>query len=149
MLNDQSAIGLANRFTVKVTGGPDLGSWQKAEGLDVTWEVADYRSGDAGNARWFAPANTKYNPVKLMRAADSKDSKSVKDWLNNNSFGHKAGSEVRIALQDSSKKDVMEWHLRNVMPKKWSITSMDAGSSSVAIELLELEHEGFLEDDKA
>jgi len=149
MLNDTSAIGLANRFTVKVTGGPDLGSWQKAEGLDVTWEVADYRAGDAGNARWFAPANTKYNPIKLLRAADSKDSKAVKDWLNGNSFGHKAGSEVRIALQDSSKKDVMEWHLRNVMPKKWSITSMDAGSSSVAIELLELEHEGFLEDDKA
>ncbi|HET9141321.1 phage tail protein [Actinophytocola sp.] len=149
MLNDQSAIGLANRFTVKVTGGPDLGSWQKAEGLDVTWEVADYRAGDAGNARWFAPANTKYTAVKLTRAADSKDSKEVRKWLDSNSFAHKAGSEIRIALQDSSKTDIMEWHLRNVMPKKWAITSMDAGSSSVAIETLELEHEGFLEDDKA
>ena len=46
-LNDQSVIGLANRFTVKVTPGEhDLGSWTKAEGLDVTWDVADYRAGE-------------------------------------------------------------------------------------------------------
>jgi phage tail-like protein len=147
-LNEQSAIGLANRFRVKVTGGPDLGSWQKAEGLDVTWEVADYRMGDGGNMRWFAPANTKYNPIKLTRAAEGKDSQQVRDWLNKNSFGHKAGNEIQIVLEDSGKNQVMEWHLKNVMPKKWSITSMDAGASSVAIETLELEHEGFLDDDK-
>lgn len=148
MLNDQSAIGMANRFKVKVTGGPDLGSWQKAEGLDVSWEVAEYRMGDAGNMRWFAPANTKYNPVTLTRAAEAGDSGKVRDWLNNNSFAHKAGKEIQIVLEDSNKKPVMEWHLKNVMPRKWSINSMDAGSSQVAIETLQLEHEGFLDDDK-
>jgi phage tail-like protein len=148
MLNDQSAIGMSNRFKVKVTGGPDLGSWQKAEGLDVTWDVAEYRMGDAGNMRWFAPGNTKYNPVTLTRAAESGDSAKVRDWLNNNSFAHKAGKEIQIILEDPNKKTVMEWHLKNVMPKKWSINSMDAGSSQVAIETLQLEHEGFLDDDK-
>lgn len=146
-LNDNSQIGLANRFRVKIIGGPDLGSFQKAEGLDVTWEVADYRAGDAGNSRWFAPANTKYTAVKLSRAASSDDSPKVKKWLDNNSFNHKAGDEVEITLEDSAKAPVMQWNLRNAMPKKWAITSMDAGASSIAIEQLEIEHEGFLDDD--
>ena len=46
-LNDQSKIGLANRFGVVVDQGSfDLGSWQKCEGLDVTWYMPDYRAGD-------------------------------------------------------------------------------------------------------
>jgi phage tail-like protein len=148
-LNDTSQIGLANRFRVKITGGPDLGSFQKAEGLDVTWDVAEYRAGDAGNARWFAPANTKYTAVKLSRAASSQDSPKVKTWLDGNSFTHKAGDEVEITLEDSNRNKIMSWNLRNAMPKKWQISSMDAGASSIAVETLEIEHEGFLEDDIA
>ena len=148
-LNDQSKIGLGNRFKVKVTpGGWDLGSWAKADGLDVSWEVPDYRMGDGWNARLFAPANTKYNPVKLTRAADSKDSKTVRDWLNKNAINHDVGAEVEIKLHDSFGEPVIAWNLRNAVVKKWSITTFDAGQGSVAIEQLEIDHEGFLDDEK-
>ena len=68
-LNDNSIIGLVNRFTAKVIGESeyDLGSWYKIDGLDVTWDVADTRVGDQGNYRWIMPANTKYSAVKLSR----------------------------------------------------------------------------------
>lgn len=149
VLNDQSRIGLANRFKVTVIPGDyDLGSWQKAEGLDVTWDMPEYRAGDAGNARWFFPANTKYQSVKLLRAA-CEDSASVRDWLNKNSFNFdKSRVSVTIKLYDSSgSKVVIEWELRNAQPKKWSVNSMDAGASQVMIETLEFDHEGFLEDE--
>jgi|SRR5882757_3866903 len=147
-LNDQSVIGLANRFTVKVTPGEhDLGSWTKAEGLDVTWDVADYRAGDAGNQRWFFPASTKYSQVRLSRAASQGDSQKVKDWLSQTSFHHTGGMEVQIVLHDSSTKKVLDWHLKNAMPAKWSIANFEAGGSNVAIETLEFVHEGFLDDD--
>jgi len=146
-LSDTSTIGLANRFHVVVDPGKhDLGSWQKVEGLDVSWEVADYRAGDSGNQRWFFPANSKYAPVRLLRAA-SEDSEKVKDWLTANSF-HQDQSRVlvTITLCDSSGKAVLDWTLQNAVPKKWTVTSMDAGSSHVAVETLELEHLGFLDD---
>jgi phage tail-like protein len=147
-LNDQSVIGLANRFTVKVTPGDhDLGSWTKAEGLDVTWDVADYRAGDGGNQRWFFPGNTKYSHVRLSRAAAQGDSEKVKDWLSKTSFHNQSGQEVQITLHDSSTKKVLDWHLKNAMPAKWSIANFEAGGSNVAIETLELVHEGFLDDD--
>lgn len=148
-LNDQSKVGLGNRFKVKVTpGGWDLGSWAKADGLDVSWEVPDYRMGDAWNHRLFAPANTKYSAVKLTRAAEAKGSGEVRKWLEKNSKSHDVGAEVSITLHDSFGTKVIDWNLRNVVVKKWAVTSFDAGTGSVAIETLELEHEGFLEDDK-
>jgi len=146
-LTDTSKIGLANRFTAVVTpGSHDLGSWYKVEGLDVTWDVADFRVGDMGNHRWYFPANNKYSPVKMLRGATAEDSKKVRDWLNKTSFKHQFGILVTITLMDSAAAPVLEWELRNAMPTKWSVSSMDANGSAVAIETLEFVHEGFLDD---
>ena len=79
---DDVQLGLANRFLVTVIPSTrSLGSWAKVEGLDVTWEVPDYRAGDAWNQRWFFPGTTKYTNVKLSRAANAKDTEEVKKWL--------------------------------------------------------------------
>jgi phage tail-like protein len=145
---DTAIIGLANRFVVTIIPQDfSLGAWQKAEGLDVTWDMPDYRAGDGGNSRWFFPANTKYTSVKLLRAACD-DSKKVRDWLNKNSFMFgDSRVNAKIALYDSTGATiVIEWELRNAQPKKWSINNMDAGASQISIESLEFEHEGFLDD---
>ena len=153
ILNDTTIIGLANRFLVTIDPGAwNLGSWQKAEGLDVAWDMPDYRAGDAGNARWFFPANTKYSSVRLSRAA-CPDSATVRDWLNKNSFsadvpGTPTRCTVTVELYDSAGKTaVCTWELRHALPKKWSINSMDAGASQVSVETIEFDHEGFLDDE--
>jgi phage tail-like protein len=149
---DTASIGLANRFLVTVHDNADydLGAWQKAEGLDVTWDMPDYRAGDGGNQRWYFPGNTKYTSVKLMRAACN-DSMKVRTWLNSNSFNYsKSRVTASIKLYDSSGSVVViDWELRNATPKKWSINNMDAGASQISIETLEFEHEGFLDDQVA
>ncbi|MFC4856145.1 phage tail protein [Actinophytocola glycyrrhizae] len=147
-LSDTSTIGLANRFVVSMSGKSeyDLGSWTKAEGLDVAWDIAEYRMGDGGNDRLYFPGNTKYTNVKLIRGV-SEETEKVKQWLNKNSWEMEvfAGS---IQLYTTAAKKVTEWTLRDVMPAKWSITSFDAGASQVAMETLELVHRGFLEDER-
>jgi phage tail-like protein len=147
-LSDTSSIGLANRFVVSMSGKSeyDLGSWTKAEGLDVAWDIAEYRMGDGGNDRLYFPGNTKYTNVKLIRGV-SEETEKVKQWLNKNSWEMEvfAGS---IQLFTTAAKKVTEWTLRDVMPAKWSITSFDAGASQVAMETLELVHRGFLEDER-
>jgi phage tail-like protein len=147
---DTTNVGLANRFKVVVhaPGTYDLGAWQKAENLDVTWDMPDYRAGDAGNQRWYFPANTKYTSVKLIRAVCD-DSETVRKWLHDNSFAFTTSrAQVTITLYDSTgQKKILEWDLVNAQPKKWSINSMDAGASAVSIETLEFDHEGFLHDD--
>ena len=91
-LATDSPLALANRFTVKVDapGEVDLGSWAKAEGLDVTFDVVEYRAGDCGNERWYAPGFTKYSTVKLTRAVSPDTEKVRKEIPVSNCFvcGH-------------------------------------------------------------
>lgn len=147
-LNDATKLGLANRFTVTIDFATyNLGSWAQADGLDVKWDVAEYRAGDGGNSRWYFPGNTQYSMVRLTRAA-CEDSQKVKKWLSDTSFTWKPYSG-KIVLHDSGGAAVMDWELQQVMPVKWSISGFDAGASKVAIETLELAHHGFLEDAKS
>jgi phage tail-like protein len=149
-LTDTSQVGLSNRFVVSMAGMQkyDLGSWSKADGLDVTWDVAEYRMGDGGNDRLYFPGNTKYTNVKLSRAVSEEYSKT-KAWLDTTSWNWEP-FEGTIELHTSKFDDgaIAVWTLRDVMPSKWNIATLDAGASQVAIETLELVHRGFLDDEK-
>ncbi|HSH23632.1 MAG: phage tail protein [Actinomycetota bacterium] len=147
-INDDTQLGLANRFKVTIDKSDyDLGSWAKVEGLDVKWDLVEYRSGDGANNRWYFPGKTDYSTIKLTRAA-CKDTGTVKKWLTATSFEHEAHSG-KIELLDSKNGKVADWTLKNVLPLKWSITGFDASASKVATETLELAHLGFLDDDVA
>jgi phage tail-like protein len=141
-------LGMANRFelVVHAPGEINLGSWTKVAGLDVSWDVAEYRAGDAKNERWYQPGNTKYSEVTFGRAA-CKDSKTVQGWLEKQSFGFKGSYTADIILKDSSNTEVLKWEVRDFMVKKWSVDGFDAGKSSIAIETLQFTHMGFLENE--
>jgi phage tail-like protein len=147
-LSDSSTIALANRFVVNMNGKEvyNLGSWSKADGLDVTWDIAEYRAGDNGNDRFYFPGHTKYSNVRLTRAVSEETSK-VRDWLNKNSWEFEVfAGDIQLFGPHPDKGPVTEWELRDVMPVKWTITTFDAGASQVSLETLELAHKGFLED---
>jgi phage tail-like protein len=148
-VSHDTPLALANRFWVKVMlpGEIDLGSWAKVDGLDVTFDVAEYRAGDAWNERWYAPGITKYSTIKLSRVVTKDDHKLVHDWLSKTATEHKPGLMV-IELRDSSGLEVTTWEMRSAMPAKWSVVGFDAGISKVATEQLEVVHMGFLDDEK-
>lgn len=144
-ISDSSKLGLANRFEVTIEGSVPLGSWARVEGLDVTWDVCDYRPGDQGNELYYALGRPAFSRIRLTRAASKEDTPKVRDWLSKNSFKHQAIT-ASIVLKDSANDEVNSWNLRRVMPTKWSITSFDSTASSVATETLEFVHNGFLDD---
>lgn len=143
-----SPLALANRFkvTVYVPGTMDLGSWAKVEGLDVSFDVVEYRSGDNGNDRWYANGFTKYSTVKLSRAV-SADTAKVREWLSLTSRDGYTPGSLEITLLDSAGKTVFPWEMRSAMPAKWSIGGFDASVSKLATEQLEIVHMGFLDDE--
>ena len=146
MASDQP-LALANRFHVKADApnSVDLGSWAKVEGLDVTFDVVEYRAGDSWNERWYSPGSTKYSTVKLTRTVTKDDTAKVKKWLSDTALHHQPGL-VNIELRDAADAKVTDWVLRSAMPSKWSVTGFDAGTSKVATETLEIVHQGFLDD---
>jgi phage tail-like protein len=140
-------LGVGMRFKVTIDDtNYDLGSWSKVSGLDVTWDIAEYRAGDGQNDKCYFPGLTKYSTVKLERAVQAEGTKKVREWLDSNSFKMKVQSG-KVALLDAKSEEVMFWTLRHVIPGKWSISPFDANASKVAIEVLELVHMGFLENE--
>lgn len=139
-------LGMSMRFSVIVDALTDLGNWSKASGLEVSWDLVEYRAGDAKNDRWIFPGITKYPTVKLERAAEKAASAKVQAYLNSNSFKYKEQT-AKVVLHDSGGTEVMSWTLQRAMPVKWSVTPFDGGGNRVALETLELAHTGFLAEE--
>src|SRR4051812_48794397 len=95
------AFGLALRFAVTIDS-QDLGNWSKVEGLDVTWDVAEHRVGDAGNFRFYFAAASKFSNVKLTRGVSADGAKKVMDWLGTVSFAADKNMTARIEMRDAS-----------------------------------------------
>ncbi len=142
-------LGMANRFKVTINpANRSLGSWAKASGLDVTFEVPTYYSGEDWNYVWSFPGKTKYSTIKLVRSAVAKDTPEVKKWLDETAKEFK-NHEVTIALHDAhGLVPVMTWTCVSAFPQKWSIEPFEAGNSKIALETLEISHGGFLTDQK-
>ena len=135
---------LAYRFAVTADNCEvDLGSWSKVTGLDVTWDLAEYRSGDHANSfRRQLRASFNDGTVTLSRAA-SDESALVQEWLAQLALSHETAT-LDITLIDGSGEPVTSWELTGVVPLNWQISAFDAGQSKVATETLVLAHEGFV-----
>jgi len=150
------AIGLAMRFHVQIDG-IDLGSWSSCKGLDVKIKLEQLHDpGDYSHKRILF-ADVEYSTVKLERAIDATSSPMVRAWLADrlspwNQPGSMpsplqmfaGGGTATITLLDGAWQAVCDWTLRNVYPAGWTGPSLVADSKNVAIEQLELAHEGFL-----
>ncbi|HEX3786617.1 MAG TPA: phage tail protein [Pseudonocardiaceae bacterium] len=139
------AVSMNHRFVVVIDRSTyDLGSWSGASGLSVSWSTCEYRSGDQGNDVWIFPGTTKYQNIKLQRAACS-DSAIVQSWLCATSRTPQPLSGT-VQLIDWLGFSVVEWRLTEFFPVGWSITEFDASTGRPVIETLELAHTGFLAD---
>jgi phage tail-like protein len=145
-------LGLAHQFVVAIDNAAyNFGSWSRASGLTVKWEVCEYRTGDEGNAVQVYPGQTKYERIKLSRAA-CQDSAVVQQWLASTSLACAplSGAIHMMGVspgETAARTPIVSWLLREFFPVGWSITDFESSASgNVAIETLELVHTGFLDD---
>jgi phage tail-like protein len=151
-LSDATRLGMSMRFRVSVDG-INLGSWATCAGLSV--EFKNKRIAEGGNYEYsvILPDRVEYKTVTLRRAMSAQESAIVQQWLTGVVSGWYNAASPRdfgprtaeIELFDASGKTVVAtWTLRNVFPARWSGPDLDATGSRIAIEALELVHEGFL-----
>jgi phage tail-like protein len=153
-MRHDAMLGLVMRFTVTVDG-IDLGGWSSCKGLGVQFEHEEIEVGSNYEYNVLLPKRLKYNTITLQRAMNSEDSARVQtwlrhvkdDWYSGETGEEFTGSTARITLLDAHNdpdRPVASWSLRGVFPKAWKGPDMDASSSQVALESLELAHHGFL-----
>lgn len=141
------SYGLAFRFSV-VVDDLNLGAWQSCSGLKVEFKSEPRKAGGQYAGHSYLPVETSWSKIVLKRAVAPSDSSLVQEWLQTHGHDWVGGKQVpgvgaRITLFNAEAQPVMHWVLRGVRPAAWSGPDLDAGSSKVAIETLELVHEGF------
>lgn len=142
MLSDTAMLGLSMRFAV-VVDGVDLGGWAKCEGLAVSFNLEERVEGGVNDRTVWLPGRIKYPKVSLTRAMTAPDSAKVMKWLSS-MIDKDRGGTAKITLFDAHNEEVSSWSLQNVLPWAWTGPTLNAISKDVAVEKLELVHEGFL-----
>ncbi|SLM64540.1 MULTISPECIES: phage tail protein [Dickeya] len=132
-------------FEVKWDGGAGAGmvaSFQEITGLDIEAQIIEYR---AGNSPVFStikmPGIIKSGNVTLKKGIFVKDNHFY-DWFAKIKMNTIARTAVTINLLDESGSPAMTWKLKNAWPTKVSGTDLKSDGNEVAIETIELAHEG-------
>lgn len=142
-------LGLNNRFGVQIDG-IDLGMWGQCKGLGVDFKPDHIGQGGVYDYEVLLPGQMTYKAISLRRALNAQDSTKVQTWLQRmvQNWVHAAGSGTGgtavITLFGSDGVPIIAWTLRNVYPSKWDGPDLDATTAGIAMETLELVHEGFL-----
>jgi conserved hypothetical phage tail region protein len=121
-------------------GGEDAlaGGFQEVEGLGVSIDQVEYRVGnEKSSAVRKLPGLRRYSNVTLKRGflTDTR----LWDWIDTDPPDKRT---VVITLLDEQRVPQVRFVLRQAWPCKWSGPHLNASSSQVAIESVELTHEG-------
>lgn len=146
----EPSYGMSFRFMVTINGIlGDLGRWQQCSGLKMEFTPFAVKSGGVYTTLRYLPGEITYPKVVLKRAVESGSSDAVQKWLKQEATGWINGAQLentasaQITLHDAMGREVLGWHLVGVRPSAWIGPDLDANSGKVAIEALELVHEGF------
>jgi phage tail-like protein len=126
------------RFIVEIDGVQSA-SFSEVSGLDSETDVIEYRTGTDPVARKI-PGLTKFTNVTLKRGL-TKD-RSLWDWRQSVVQGQVERKNGAIILLDASGAEVVRFRFRNGWPCKWEGPDLNARGNDVAIETLEIAHEG-------
>jgi phage tail-like protein len=116
-----------------------VAGFTECSGLESTLETEDYREGGRIGILRF-PTRVVPSAIRLRRGVTV--SEELWNWHNGFIQGQGKRRDGLIVLQDDGHLPIKVWSFLNGLPTKWTGPSLDAGKSSVAIEELDIAHEG-------
>ncbi|AKC70825.1 phage tail protein [Pandoraea oxalativorans] len=130
------------KFYFQVKWDSQVMSFQEVSGLDVQSEEIKYRHGDSPEfAVIKMPGMKKYGNVTMKKGVFKSDNKFW-DWFNQIKMNTIKRVPVTISLLDEAGKPTMVWTLANAWPTKITGTDLKSEGNEVAIETIEIVHEG-------
>lgn len=122
-------------------GGTKLG-FTEVSGLDITTEVIEYRDGASPEySKVKMPGQRKFSNISLKRGTFKADNQFY-NWFNTVSLNTIERRNLVISLLNENHEPVVVWKVKNAWPTKITPTDLKADGNEVAIESIELAHEG-------
>ena len=122
-------------------GGADIG-FTEISGLEVSTDVIEYREGSNPSfSKVKMPGIIKFNNVTMKRGI-FKGNNEFYAWWNSNALNTAERRDIIIPLLNERHEPVVVWKLMNAFAVKIQSTDLKADGNEVAIETMEIAHEG-------
>jgi phage tail-like protein len=128
------------RFKVEIQDAV-IGRFSECSGLSAEYEVMQYEEGGQNEFVHQLRGRLKYPNLVLKRGITNED--ALLKWFLQSKERDRRGT-VTVTLVSPSAKDVRRWSFAAAAPVKWQGPTLNAGSSNVATETLEIVHQGFV-----
>jgi phage tail-like protein len=109
-------------------------------GFDSTIDVVEHREGGENTTTRKLPGITKYSNIVLKWGVT--DDPDLYNWHRTAVDGNVQRRNGSIVLLDREGQERVRWNFVNAWPCKWDGPDFNAEGNDVAIETLELAHEG-------
>ncbi len=124
--------------------GKNLG-FSEAGGLTAETQVIEYRSGTMKESSPLKMAGIqKFSNITLSRGIMPDDNEFYDWWKETVDLRNVQRRNITISLLDEKQNPVMVWKVKNAWPVKVEGPGLKATGNEVAIEKMELAHEGFV-----
>jgi phage tail-like protein len=125
-------------FRVELAG-LTVAAFTEVSGLESEAEVIEYREGGDGRVRKL-PGLRKYANIVLKRGLTQ--DVELWNWHKDVLEGNESRRNGSVILLDEHGQEAVRWNFWNAWPCRWEGPNLNARSNDVAIETLELAHEG-------
>jgi len=135
----------AYNFEVIVKGVSDdgtavRGSFSEASGLEAEVPPIEYRNGSEDITVRKVPGLKKFPNIVLKRGLIG--DLAFWNWIVEAMNGLVRRTEGSVILLDENRQEVMRWNFRRGWPAKWTGPGLNAKNNEIAMETLEICHEG-------
>jgi phage tail-like protein len=132
------------KFHFEVQWGGSIIGFTEISGLTVETDVIEFRDG----------ASREYHKVKMpgmqkfgnitMKRGTFKGNNDFFNWWNTVALNTIDRRDVTISLLNEEHEAVVTWKIKNAWPTKVQATDLKSDDNGVAIETIELAHEGLV-----
>ena len=141
-----------HQFEILINGISDdgtavKGSFAECSGLEVMIDPIEYRNGSEDFTVRKIPGLKKFTNITLKWGITG--DLIFWNWIVAGMNGLVQRAPGSVVLLDENRNEVMRWNFTRGWPCKWTGPSLNAKNNEIAIDTLEIAHEGLVVDGQA
>jgi phage tail-like protein len=140
LLDAGSALAMSGASAIAAINDAPAAGFSECSGLEMTLEIEEHKNGGQNGTVLKFPTRTSWSNVVLKRGLGV--TSDLWDWYYSFVEGRGTRRDGVIVLQNARQSPHTIWSFSCGLPAKYTGPSMNAQQSNVAIETLEIAHEG-------